>query len=168
MSVKERKLVQGILKGKSVRQAVKDAGYAKSTAEVKSYGILQRPRVQSFLTGALERAGITPDALAKPIQEALQARVRVTNRRLGTVVETELPDHQTHLQAYDRVVAAYGAVPRAMEMPEPALPSLSVTINVVDPKAQAKPIKEATQPAGSLPALMLNLREGQRGQQPGR
>ena len=35
-SIKERKLVQGIVQGKSVRQAAKDAGYAKSTAEAKS------------------------------------------------------------------------------------------------------------------------------------
>ena len=142
-----------------MRQAAKDAGYAKSTAEVKSYGILQRPRVQLFLTDALERAGITPDALAKPIQEALQACVRLVNSRQGTFVETELPDHQARLQAYDRVVAAYGAVPRAVEMLEPPLPSLSVTINEVDPKDQAKPIKEVVPPSGSLPSLTLNVRD---------
>ena len=149
-SIRERKLVQEILRGKSIRQAAKDAGYAESTACVKSYGILQRPRVQTCLTDALERAGITPEALAKPIYEALEARVRMTNSRLGTVIETELPDHQTRLQAYDRMVAAYGAVPRVVEMPEPPPPGLNVTINVVDPKTQAKSVKEVTPPSGSL------------------
>ena len=114
----------------------------------RNYGILQRPRVQSFLTDALERAGITPDALGKPILEALQARIRVTSNRLGTVMETELSDHQIRLQAYDRVIAAYGAVPRAVEMPEPPPPGLKVTINVVDPKAHAQPIKEVIPPSG--------------------
>ena len=46
--IKERKLVQGILQGKSVRQAAKDAGYAKSTADVKSYGILSAPVCRAF------------------------------------------------------------------------------------------------------------------------
>ena len=116
--------------------------------KARNYGILQRPRVQSFLTDALERAGITPDALGKPILEALHARVRVINSRQGTVVETQFPDHQTRLQAYDRVVAPYGAVPRAVEMPEPPPPGLKVTINVVDPKAHAQPIKEVIPPSG--------------------
>ena len=152
-SIRERKLVQGVLQGKSVRQAAKEAGYAKSTAEVKSYGILQRPRVQSFLTEALERAGITPEVLAKPVVEALQARVRVPNHQRGTVTETNLPDHQIRLQAYDRVVAAYGAVPKAVEMPEPPPPGLTVNITVKEPK---QPQALATSVAASPEERLLH------------
>ena len=99
--------------------------------------------MQSFLTKALERAGITPEVLAKSVVEALQARVRVTNHQRGTVTETNLPDHQIRLQAYDRVVAAYGAVPKAVEMPEPPLPGLTVNITVKEPK----------QPPASVPSV---------------
>ena len=160
-SIKERKLVQGVLEGKSVRQAAKDAAYAKSTADVKSYGILRCPRVQSFLTEALERAGITPETLAKPVVEALQARVRVTNHQRGTITETDLPDHQTRMQVYDRVVATYGAVPKAVEMPEPPPPGLTVNITVKEPKQpQASATSVAAPPEERLlhgPPLRLQL-----------
>ena len=78
-------------------------------------------------------------------------------------METELPDHETRMRAYDRVVAAYGAVPRAVEMPEPPPPGFSVTIEVVEPKAHAQPIREAIPPSGSLPSLTLNVSEPPRG-----
>ena len=81
-SIRERKLVQRVLEGKSVRQAAKEAGYAKSTAEVKSYGILKRPRVQSLLPDALEQAGIMPDRLAQVLADPLDA-TKMMKRRKG-------------------------------------------------------------------------------------
>ena len=51
---RERKFVAGVVEGKSLTQAAKDAGYAKSTAEKKASAMLRRPLVQSELTKAFE------------------------------------------------------------------------------------------------------------------
>ena len=157
-SIKERKLVQGVLQGKSVRQAAKEAGYAESTANVKSYGILKRPRVQSLLTDALERAGITPDRLAHVLADGLLA-TKVIKTQDGW---REVPDHRIRLEAYEQATRAYGFVPKSQELPEPPLPDLKVNIMVAEPKAQPKPIQEIPPPAGSLPPLRLTVREPQR------
>ena len=154
-SIKERKLVQGVLQGKSVRQAAKDAGYARSTAEVKSYGILKRPRVQSLLTDALERAGITPDRLAHVLAEGLQA-TKIMETQDG---RKEVPDHRIRLEAYEQATKAYGFVPKSQELPEPPLPGLKVNITVVDRKTPPTPIKDVTPAAGSLPSLRVNVSE---------
>ena len=146
-SIKERKLVQGVLQGKSVRQAAKEAGYAESTANVKSYGILKRPRVQSLLTDALERAGITPDRLAHVLAEGLQA-TKVIKTQDG---RKEVPDHRIRLEAYEQATKAYGFVPKSQELPEPPLPDLIVNITVAEPKAQPKPIQEVPHPLGRCP-----------------
>jgi len=63
---RERKFVAGVAAGKPLRQAAKDAGYATSTAEKKTYKILRAPREQSFLTNSLEQAGITAKKIAAP------------------------------------------------------------------------------------------------------
>ena len=155
-SIKERKLVQGVLQGKSVRQAAKDAGYAKSTAEVRSYGILKRPRVQSLLTDALEQAGITPERLAQVLTDALDA-TRMIETKNGT---REVPDHRIRLDGCEQATRAYGFVPKSQELPEPPPPGLSVVINVRDPKdntlKQYEP-RDVTPPAGALPSLTLGI-----------
>jgi len=43
-------------------------------------------------------------------------------------VLTDEPDHDIRLQAYDRAVAAFGVIPREVEMPAPARPGLIVII----------------------------------------
>jgi phage terminase small subunit len=63
----ERKFVDGVVKGKSLTQAAKDAGYAKSTAEKKASAILRRPLVQSELTKALEACGVKFKDVMQPI-----------------------------------------------------------------------------------------------------
>jgi phage terminase small subunit len=70
---RERRFVKGVVGGKSLIQTAKDAGYATSTAEKKSYAILQRPLVKSEMTKALERAGVTLVHIVQPIADALTA-----------------------------------------------------------------------------------------------
>ena len=160
-SIKERKLVQGVLEGKSMRQAAKEAGYAKSTAEVKSYGILKRPRVQSLLPDARGQAGIMPERLAQVLADPLDA-TRTIEMKNGT---REVPDHRIRLDADEQATRAYGVVPKSQELPEPPPPGLSVVIHVVDLKDKGgKPHepREGTSPAGALPALKLAVADKSR------
>ncbi len=111
---RERRFIQGVVEGKSMTQAAKDAGYAKSTAEKKSHTFLQRPLVRSALTSALERVGVTLEHIVQPIADALKAtRSYVAND--GLMVESQVPDHKIRLEASRDAVALLGGIPKVGE-----------------------------------------------------
>jgi hypothetical protein len=62
-----------------------------------------------------------------------------------------MSDHDIRLKAYDRAVAAFGVIPREVEMPAPARPGLIVIIGRESDQGEsgpaAKPIDRPT-PAG--------------------
>jgi hypothetical protein len=111
---RERRFVKGVVKGKSKIQAAKDAGYSKSTAEKKSYAILQRPLVKSELTTALERARMTLKQIVQPIADALKATKSNVNKD-GLMVESQVPDHKIRLEASRAAVALFGGIPKVGE-----------------------------------------------------
>jgi phage terminase small subunit len=110
---RERRFVKGVVEGKSMIQAAKDAGYATSTAEKKSYTILQRPLVKSALTNALEGVGVTFEHIVQPIADALKATRSYVNKD-GLMVESQVPDHKIRLEA-SRVRSPYSAEFRRWE-----------------------------------------------------
>lgn len=111
---RERRFVQGVVVGKSLTQAAKDAGYARSTAEKKSYAILQRPLVRSALTKALELAGVTLVHIVQPIADALKATRSYVNKD-GLMVDSQVPDHTIRLEASRDAVALLGGIPKVGE-----------------------------------------------------
>ena len=127
---RERKFVAGVAAGKSLRQAATDAGYAPSTAEKKAYKILRAPRVQSFLTEALEQAGITARKIVQPIVDALQAKRTVAMKGPDGEIylETEYPDIRLQLEGFDRAERLYGATLTKHEVPPPPRGKLTVVI----------------------------------------
>lgn len=112
---RERRFVKGVVAGKSLTQAAKNAGYATSTAEKKSYAILQRPLVRSELTKALERAGVTLEHIVRPLSEALTAMRSYVDPKSGLLVETSVPDHKIRLEASRNAVALFGGIPKVGE-----------------------------------------------------
>jgi hypothetical protein len=111
---RERHFVKGVAEGKSMIQAAKDAGYSKSTAEKKSYSILQRPLVRSALTNALEQVGVTLEHIVQPIADALKATRSYVNKD-GLMVESQVPDHKIRLEASRDAVALLGGIPKVGE-----------------------------------------------------
>lgn len=95
-------------------RAAMDAGYAKSTAEKKSHTFLQRPLVKSALTNALERVGVTLEHIVQPIADALKATRSYVNKD-GVMVESQVPDHKTRLEASRDAVALLGGIPKVGE-----------------------------------------------------
>jgi hypothetical protein len=127
---RERRFAAGVAAGKSLRHAAKDAGYAPSIAEKKAYKILRAPRVQSFLTEALEQAGITAKKIVQPIVDALPAKrtVAIKGPDGEIFLETEYPDVWLQLEGFDRCERLYRAFLTKQEMPSPPRGSLSVVI----------------------------------------
>jgi hypothetical protein len=111
----QSKVAEGLARGLNKREAVRQAGYSPMTAEKKAYAIVKRPLVQSALTEALERQGMTFGRILKPVIHALDATV--IDRTLAGSVQTNLPDQRIRLEAHDRLVRLYGGTPRASESP---------------------------------------------------
>jgi hypothetical protein len=112
---RERRFVKGLVKGNSMIQAAKDAGYATSTAEKKSYAILQRPLVKSAFTDAMVRIGMTHEMMVQPLKDALTATRSYVDPKSELLVETQVPDHKIRLEASRAAVALLGGIPKVGE-----------------------------------------------------
>jgi hypothetical protein len=110
-----QKIAEGLAKGLTQVKAVEEAGYSPITAQKKAYDIVKRPLVQTALTEALERQGMTFDRILKPVVDALDATV--VAHTLAGPVKTKLPDHRIRLEAHNRLVSLYGGTPRGSEIP---------------------------------------------------
>jgi hypothetical protein len=137
---RERKFIAGVVEGKPLIRAAKDAGYAKSTAEKKSFAILRRPLVQSELTKAFERHGLTMKGIVQPIVDGLTA-----NRSMvvgGITIESDFPDHQIRLAASDRAVKLLGGIPKVGEStPSASGLNLFISVDQQSPTVPAPPAR---------------------------
>ncbi len=135
---KQRAVALGLAHGLSQIEAVKQAGYADSTAEKKAYRIVQHPQVKSFLTEALEALGVTAKQILQPIKDGLEA-CEVVKTEDGKIL-TDHPDHKIRFMAHDRAVQLYG-LGKGAEHPAPGLdqpaPTYNIQINFVKPKERA-------------------------------
>ncbi len=111
----QRKVAWGLARGLSKAEALRQAGYAESTIDHKSSQIIRRPRIQSFLTEALERMGVTAEKMLKPVVDGLQANVIVKHAESLAAVVTDVPDLTLRMQAHDRIVDLYGGKPRELD-----------------------------------------------------
>ena len=140
----QRAVALGLAQGLSQIEAVKQAGYADSTAEKKAYRIVRHPQVQSVLTEALETLGVTANKIMQPVIDGLEA-CEVVKTEDGKIL-TDHPDHKTRFMAHDRAVQLYG-LGKGAEHPAPGLdqpgPTYNIQINFVKPKERAPtPIPE--------------------------
>lgn len=76
LTVKQRNLVKGVVEGKTMAQAAKDAGYSgsKETARVEGYRTLQKPHVSEALEKALNESGASLEKSAQIIADAHNAK----------------------------------------------------------------------------------------------
>lgn len=99
LTVKQRGLVKGVVEGKTLAQAAKDAGYSGSseTLRVEAHRTLQKPHVREAIEKALDVAGLTVEAQAQVVAEAAKAN-KTALSKFGQRVDLG-PDHHTRLEA---------------------------------------------------------------------
>lgn len=147
--IKAAKLVKSLLAGQTPQQAAAIAGYTPGSV----YEAIKRPYVQSLLTDAIARAGITLDDLAAVVHQGLTA-VKVMNTKKGPIVLADQPDFDARYGAYDRITQAMGLIPHRTEMPGATAPGLTVNIS----QAGAKTITaEGTVESPPTEPLTLNI-----------
>ena len=143
-----QKIAEGLAQGLTQVKAVEEAGYSPMTAQKKAYDIVKRPLVQTALTEALERQGMTFERILKPVVDALDATVIA--HTLAGPVKTKLPDHRIRLEAHNRLVSLYGGTPRASEIPPMPANGLVVIIQK-ESENQPKPAVDARPKTQILP-----------------
>jgi hypothetical protein len=75
LTIKQRKFLNGKLKGQSSAQAAREAGYSESVARKADHIISNSPSVSAALDEILAIAGISDELLATRIYEGLSATI---------------------------------------------------------------------------------------------
>jgi hypothetical protein len=107
---KQRKLIQGIAKGKSQRQAAKAAGMDSTYASK----VLKKPQVSATLQDLMEKSGLGNAVLLSKHRELLNASRTVSaisgkEANAGTVDFIEVPDSPVQVKALDLAYKLRGA-----------------------------------------------------------
>ena len=92
MTVKEKKLIQGVAKGMSQTQAAIAAGYSARSARSVASDTLAKPNVRTALERLMDKQGLTETALLQPIKDGLTAQ-RVLSARV--IIKSDDPTVQT-------------------------------------------------------------------------
>ena len=104
MTIKERRLIRGVVAGKSQTQAAIDAGYSPRSANEQASRALAKDNVRSSLERLMDREGLTERKLLQPIKDGVVA-TRVVGLALGgtdEMKELEVPDHAIRLKASEQ------------------------------------------------------------------
>ena len=119
-TLKEKKLVKGIIAGKTRKQAAIEAGYAPKCADSQASQVLSKPNVQSEFQKALEKAGVTTARLAEKISEGLDSKkvisatiVAGNSQEAGSTTNDfiEVPDYLAQHKFLDTALKLKGAYP---------------------------------------------------------
>lgn len=111
VSPKEAKLVQGVIAGKTKRQAAIDAGYTNSTPEAISSSAsqtLKKLNVQDYYDELMAKHEITVERALKPISKALDAKKTVVTGDGDNASYNEVDDLDMQLKGSDRALKLLG------------------------------------------------------------
>ena len=127
LSAREKRVVSSLAKGYSKKRALALAGYTGSAAYSQ---IMRRPVVQSALTDALAKQGISLAKIVRPIGDALKATLH--SSFMGKLSPSTLPDHKTRLEAAELGISLHGGLPKQVELPPAPQEPLTVVIESPD------------------------------------
>jgi hypothetical protein len=79
-TARQRRYVHNVLCGQSKRAAAMNAGYSAATAHNAAINIESKPAVRQLFITYLDRAGVTPELLARRMREGLDAVIEVRTK----------------------------------------------------------------------------------------
>jgi hypothetical protein len=119
-SIRQRKLIKGIIEGKSPPEAGKEAGYKSRRA---SYQALKSPTVSKWVSRSYKRMGLSDDKITKPLRDALEA---ICFDKFGN----QLPDHAIRLRAQELSIKLMGVYPAEKHQLEVNQPHYQI-VNII-------------------------------------
>ena len=109
LTVKEAKLVKGVVQGKPKYKAAVEAGYSEKSARSIATETLKKPNIQEALQAELAKQGITLEKIIKPIKDGLEAeKVHIVGNGDQAMAEIT-PDHATRLKSSQMAQTILGA-----------------------------------------------------------
>ena len=115
LNIRERKFVKGLAAGLTATEAMRQAGYAETTASRKQGEKLAK--VRPAMREALEAAGLTTEKLAQTIIEGLSSNRVISaipgnEANGGTTDFIEVPDYKTRHLYIDTSLKVRGDYPK--------------------------------------------------------
>ena len=134
LTIKQKKLVKGIVAGKTQRQAAKEAGLNESYAS----NILKEPHIVLKIQDLMEGMGLSDAVLLIKHRELLNAQKQISGVKDadgGSVEFIEVPDYQTQIKALESAYKLKGAYVEKKEITGPGGTNLftNIQINLVKP-----------------------------------
>lgn len=131
ITLRERKLIKGIISGKTKQQAALDAGFGSNLASSAqlAYQTLKKPSTREALLEAMEKAGIGDNALAQAMREGLKAKKAIAMRDDKPVM---VDDHLSRAKFVDIAVKIRGDYASEKVEHSGQVDIRSVNINFVD------------------------------------
>ncbi|MHB8894151.1 MAG: hypothetical protein ACYC99_03105 [Candidatus Geothermincolia bacterium] len=107
LSLREARVVQGFLHGRTATDAMIAAGYSRSTSISRPYSVLEKSRVKEAMRDAMDRQGLTAARLAKTIEAGLNATRKVVS---GSQIVEE-PDYAMRHKFVETAIRLRGEDP---------------------------------------------------------
>jgi len=114
LTVREQKLVNGVLEGKTQAQAARDAGYPPASARQTASQVLQRPDIRNLIHARLDEAGLTLERAIAILDRNLNARAAGLTKD-GDVVDMGW-DGTTQTKALDQYWKLRDAYPNKLDV----------------------------------------------------
>jgi len=118
---RKRKLLKGIVDGKTQRQAAIDAGYSPKTADSQASQILKDVKVSASLQDMMDAAGLSNETLLAKHVELLHAK------------RDDAPDYQVQFKALEACYKLKSAFVERKEITGANGVPLDLVVNFVDP-----------------------------------
>lgn len=120
LTPRERLLIKYLASGMTQKDALIKVGYSEMTASKAAKDILGKPRLQTAMQRAMEKAGVTDDLLGAKLKDGLEANkvISATVIHKSTEGKTEqiddfieVPDHQARTRYQDMAHKLRGDYP---------------------------------------------------------
>lgn len=129
LTVKQRKLVNGVAEGKTQKQAAIDAGYSEKCAKEIASQELNKPSLKATLQDLMEHMGLSDGALLIKHRELLNAQKQLSGvREAGSesVEFVEVPDHVVQCKALEMAYKLKGAFTEKIESTIQTVSSITI------------------------------------------
>lgn len=112
LSIRERKMLKGIVNGLRPSEAARQAGYAESTIKAHLNQILGKPRVIEAINKILDDQGLSDEKLIEVLAKGIDATEFHYATLEGKITDTmESPDWRTRYKFLDTALKLKGIYP---------------------------------------------------------
>lgn len=145
LTTKQRKLIKGVIEGKTQKQAAIDAGYSEGSAETTASKTLAKEQVKASIQDLMEHMGLSDGALLIKHRELLEAQKQISGVKDrggnpkeadgGSLEFVDVPDYQIQAKALEMAYKLKGAFVDKIDhtIGNPDGTALDLTVNFVAP-----------------------------------